>query len=381
MGKMDYWMKAIYFLLFVLLALPVLGEASVQTFNFTVSNNTAINFENGEYIIEVVEISPPLYARVNVTFDNISKFNNLYDGEAPIIFNQISLRADTISDTARISIEFPAGWGYPKIYQVAIPTIPVGVPNIILAKSVDETNLNVGDIAEFKIKVENVGNATAYNLTLADQLPNGFSNAPGSRFPPVINTELAAGASQEVYYALKAVDSGTFTVEPATIGYGSKTNQSNPITLKVAALTQEKSNLTTSIILDKNKINIDDSIKATIRVTNTGKAYARSVVVDGIPPYGMEITEGDLRKVYYDEGIAPGETKEYRVSLKATEAGNFTINLRTVYNDDQIGITVDSETINVTATEKNYLFVVLPLVVAAFGLVTFAIKRHREYSY
>ncbi|SNQ61776.1 BatD family protein [Candidatus Methanoperedens nitratireducens] len=381
MGKMDYWMRPIYFLLFVLLALPVSGEAATQTYNFTVPNNTAINFENGAYIIEVIEISPPVYAKVNLTFGNLSKINNLYEGEAPITFNQISLRAYTVSDTARISIEFPTGWGYPKIYPVVIPTHPVGVPDIVLTKSVDRTSLNIGEVAEFKIKVENRGNATAYNLTLTDQLPNGFSSAKGSRFPPVINTQLAAEESQEVYYALKAVDSGTFTVEPAVVVYGSKTNRSNSITLKVAAIMEEKSNLTTIIILNKNKINIDDSIEATIRVTNIGKAYARSVVVDGIPPYGMEVIEGDLRKVYYDEGIAPGETKEYRVTLKATEAGNFTINLRTVYNDDQIGIKVDSETINVTATEKNYLYVVLPLVVAAFGLATFAIKRHREYSY
>ena len=379
MGKMDYWMRHIYFLLFVLLAFPVPGEASTQTYNFTVSNNTAINFENGAYIIEVVEISPPVYAKVNMTFSNVSRSNNLYEDEAPITFYQLSLRAYTISDTVRISIDFPAGWGYPKIYPVAIPTIPVGVPNIVLTKSVDKTSLDVGDVAEFKIKVENIGNATAYDLTLTDQLPNGFSNAPGSRFPPVINTELAAGASQEIYYALRSVDSGTFTAEPATIVYGSKTNQSNSITLKVAALTQEKSNLVSAISLDKNKINTDESIKATVKITNNGKAAAKSVLIEGTPPLGMSVIEGDLRQVY--DILSPGETIENRVTLKATEAGNFTIHLRAVYNDNPIGITVDSEPITVTETEKNYLYVVLPLVIAVFGLVTFAIKRHKEYSY
>ncbi len=379
MGKMDYWMRPIYFLLFVLLALPVSGEAATQTYNFTVPNNTAINFENGAYIIEVIEISPPVYAKVNLTFSNLSKINNLYEGEAPITFNQISLRAYTVSDTARISIEFPTGWGYPKIYPVVIPTHPAGVPNIVLTKSVDRTSLNIGDVAEFKIKIENRGNATAYNLTLTDQLPNGFSSAKGSRFPPVINTQLAAEESQEVYYALKAVDSGTFTVEPAVVVYGSKTNKSNSITLKVAAITQEKSNLVSTISLDKNKLNTDESIKATIKITNNGKAAAKSVLIDGTPPLGMNVVEGDLRQVY--DIISPGETIENRVALKATEAGNFTIHLRAVYNDNPIGITVDSEPITVTETEKNYLYVVLPLVVVVFGLVTFAIKRHREYSY
>lgn len=377
MGKMDYWMRQIYFLLFVLLAFPVAEGASTQTFNFTVSNNTALNFENGAYIIEVIEISPPLYAKVNMTFGNLSKTNNLYEGEAPITFNQISLRAYTISDTARISIEFPAGWGYPKISAVA--PRPVGAPNIVLTKSVDRTNLSIGDVAEFKIKVENKGNATAYNLTLTDPLPDGFSSAKGSRFPPVITTELAAGASQEVYYALKAVDSGTFNVEPAIVAYGSKTSKSNSITLKVEAITQEKSNLVSTISLDKNKINTDDSIKATIKITNNGKAAAKSVLIEGTPPLGMNVVEGDLRQVY--NIISPGETIENRVALKATEAGNFTIHLRVVYNDNPIGITADSEPINVTEAEKNYLYFVLPLVVVAFGLVTFAIKRHREYSY
>jgi hypothetical protein len=103
------------------------------------------------------------------------------------------------------------------------------------------------------------------------------------------------------------------------------------------------------------------------------------VLIEGTPPLGMNVVEGDLRQVY--DTISPGETIENRVALKATEAGNFTIHLRAVYNDNPIGTTVDSEPITVTETEKNYLYVVLPLVVAAFGLVTFAIKRHREYSY
>ncbi len=116
-----------------------------------------------------------------------------------------------------------------------------------------------------------------------------------------------------------------------------------------------------------------------IKLLNRTPMAAKSVLIEGTPPLGMNVVEGDLRQVY--DTISPGETIENRVFLKATEAGNFTLHLRMVYNDNPIGITADSEPITVTETEKNYLYVVLPLVVAAFGLVTFVIKRHREYSY
>ncbi|MCX9012460.1 MAG: BatD family protein [Candidatus Methanoperedens sp.] len=372
-------MRLTYFLLLLPLVLPATGSAATQSFNFTVPNNTALNFENGAYIIEIIEISPPYYARVNMTYGNVSRFNNLYDGEAAITFNEIRLRAFSVADPARIYIEFPTGWGYPKISQIVRPTTPVGVPNIALTKSVDKTNINVGDIAEFKIKVENIGNATADNMTLTEQLPNGFSNAQGSRFPPTVNTELAPGSSQELYYALRAVDSGTFDFKPTIIKYGSKTSQSNPITITVSAVKQEKSNLVPAISLDKSRISIDDSIKATVTITNNGKAPAKSVLVEGSPPLGMKVVEGDLRQVY--DLINPGEKIENRVTLKGTEAGNFTINLRTIYNDNPIGISTESEQISVTENEREYLYVVLPVVMIAIGAVSFAIKRHREYSF
>ncbi len=75
------------------------------------------------------------------------------------------------------------------------------------------------------------------------------------------------------------------------------------------------------------------------------------------------------------------EAKEYRVGLKATETGNYSIHLRTTYNDDVIGIPSDSETITVTGKEGNYLYFLLPVMIFILGIVLFTIKRHREYSY
>jgi uncharacterized repeat protein (TIGR01451 family) len=377
--KGDYWIRKLAFLLLISLMVSTVGSASTQTFNFSVQNNTGLSFENGSYIIEIIELARPVYVKVNMTNGDAPVIRNLYDSEAPITFNQIKLGASFITETsATIKIEFPAEWGYPKKYQILHPVAPATVPNIVLTKSVDKTNVNVGDIVEFKIKMENTGNGTAYNLTLNEQSPNGFSNAPGSRLPSVINAELAAGASQEFYYALKAVDSGTFNIEPTIAIYSSKTSKSNSLTITVAAVTQEKSNLTTVISLDKMNATVGELIKANVKITNTGKATAKSVRIKGTAPLGMELIDGNLIKDY--ESIGPAGIEEYRFTLKATEAGNYTIHLITVYNDNEAGVPSDSDTITVT-NEGNFLYYLLPVMIFILGIVLFTIKRHKEYSY
>ena len=373
-------MRQFYFLVSILLLLPILAGAQTQKFNFTVENNSAMNFENGSYIIEVIEVGKSMYARVNITFSGQSKINNIYDGETPLPFGQIKISSSSITSTkATINVEFPDGWAFPKIYQIVRPTAPVGIPNLIITRTVDKTNLNVGDVLSFTINVENTGNATAYNITLTERLPNGFSSAAGSRFPPVITNKLEPGESQELYYALKAVDPGTFTIEPTIVNYGSKTAKSNQITITVAGVVEEKSNLSTEINIEKKDVFTEDPFKVSIRITNTGKARAKSVLIDGTTPIGLRVIEGDLRQVY--ESIAPDEQKEYRVILKADEAGNYSINLRTIYNDYSIGVSSSSGTITVTGKEKNYLYIIIPVTAMVLGFVMFTIKKHKEYKY
>ncbi len=375
----GYFIRKLTFLILILLILSMVAGAAPQKFNFTMQNNTALSFENGSYIIEVIEISKPMYVKVNLTSGGSSSLKNLYDSESPINFNEIKLSASSITWTdVEIMVEFPIGWSY-KRYNIVRPVVPVGVPNIVLTKSVDKTNINVGDVVKFKIKVENNGNATGYNVTLIEPLPSGFSNAPYSTFPPVVRSEIAAGESQELNYGLKAVDSGTFSSEPTIVKYGSKTSKSNSVTIIVNEIAHEKSNLSTVINIDKNNVYTGDLIKATVKITNTGNAATKFVDMDFTPLQGMEVIENNLDKV--QDNIAPGETLSYRLTLKANEAGNYTIHMRTTYNDATAGMPSDSETITVTEKERNYLYILVPIIIIIVGIVLFTIKRHKEYSY
>lgn len=377
--KAKIWAWMLTFSLSILL-LSTSADASLQKFNFTMQNNSALNFENGSYIIEVIEIARPVYAKVNLTSNGQSTLRNLYDSEAPITFGQLQLSSSLITESsAMITIEFPDGWSYPKKYEIVRPVAAVGIPNIILTKSVDRSNLNIGDVAEFKIIAENTGNATAYNISLTEPLPKGFSSALGSRFPPAITDKLDAGERQELYYVLKAVESGTFIIEPTTIKYSSKTNTSNSLTIIVAEPAQKKPNLTTVISLNKNNVTVDDTFTGTVKITNDGTATAKSVLIEVAPQIGIEVTDGDTIKRY--ESIEPFDSKEYRITFKANEEGKYSIRLRTDYNDAPISQYSDSETITVTQKEKNYLFVFIPAIIIIAGIVLFTIRRHREYSY
>jgi uncharacterized repeat protein (TIGR01451 family) len=378
-------MRLIYLTVLILLIYPAAASAATQTFNFTIQNNSAFNFESGYYIIEVIEINhySPKYVRVNLTTSGSSRIYKVYEDENPFLsspWDRIDLRASSISENfAYLSVILPSEWGYPERYTVERPAEHKKIPNIVVTKSADKTNLNVGDIVEFRIKVENTGNGTAYNLTLAESLPTGFSRAPGSRFPPVISSELGAGKWQDLYYALKAVESGTFNIEPAVVSYASGSNRSNSLTIIVSEPLQEKSNLTTEIRLDRSTAYTGEEINAVIRITNIGKAQAKSVLIDGQPPEGMKVVEGDLRQVY--ESINPGEQKEYKVVLKAEDPGNYSINLRTVYNDRPAGTISRSESININKKEQNYIYIIVPIALVIIVIAVFTIKKHKEYAY
>jgi uncharacterized repeat protein (TIGR01451 family) len=378
-GKISFLVLILF-----IFSIPV---GAVRTEPFLLENNTGLNFMNGYYKIEVIELSKPgdmPFIKVNLITGGLTKQYHVYQDEDPSIksepFNQINLNSSFISQTAaRIAVEYPDTWSSPVKYAIEIPVIAEKIPNIVLTKSVDKTSLNKGDIVEFRIVVENTGNGTAYNITLDEKLPQGFTRAAGSSFPPAIQEELKAGGSLEILFALKAVESGSYNIEPTTVKYGSNIARSNSFSINVLDEKMEKSNLTTVISLDKNNVFIGESVKATVKITNNGNISAESILIEGQIPKGMEVTEGDLRQVY--KKIEPGESEEYYATLKAVEAGNYSIKLKTIYSDDSTGFSSNSESINITEKEKNYLYILIPAIIIIVGIVLFIMKRHKEYKF
>jgi len=357
---------------------------ALRTESFYLENNTGLDFMNGYYKVEVVEISViPSYVEVNLITGGSERENRLYNNENSLInpepFSIIAINSSSItSKDAMITVKYPDSWSSPKKYTIET-VIEEKIPNIELTKSADKTTMNKGDVVEFKINLENTGNGTAYNLSLDEKLPQGFARAPGSSFPPVLQDELKAGDHIELLFALKAVESGTYNIEPTIVKYGSNTTQSNSLSITVLEEKKEKSNLSTVITLDKNNIFTGESVKGAVKITNNGNVSAESILIEGAIPKGMEVTGGDLRQVY--KKIEPGESEEYFATLKANEPGNYSIILKTSYSDDAIGFTSNSDSIIVKENEKNYLYILVPGIIIIVGVMIFIIRRHREYSF
>jgi uncharacterized repeat protein (TIGR01451 family) len=388
-------MKILWILVLILLMFS--SVASAKTEGFEMRNNTGLNFELGYYKIEIIDISKPgdlTFAKVNISSGDSSRTFYLYDSaesitkEAGLPYNKTQITASMFQVAApasfRLNVTYPDTWSTPVKYEIATPALIEAskVPNIVLTKSVGKTNVNIGDVVEFKLTVENTGNGTASDMTLTEFLPSGFTRAAGTMFPPEIKKSLDPGQIDMIVYGLKAVEGGTFNIEPAILSYGSKTSKSNSITITVAREVKEKSNLTTAITIDKNDVMTDDLINMVVKITNNGNSSAESVLVDGLVPNGLKLEEGDLRQVY--KKIESGESESYSAILKAVDGGNYTIRLKTSYNDDTTGFATSSETISVTKKEKNpvdYWYIIIPAIGVIIGVLLFTIRKHKEYRY
>lgn len=370
--------------------------AGATTEYYSVGNNTGLNFMNGYYLIEVVEVNKAdAFVIVNLTSDGQSSNYYLYDtidaeiNTAP--WNRLTnLNASFITaNSFRMGIEYSGNWTTIPIIRYTINTPATlaeeeasKVPNIVVTKSVDKTNVNLGDVVEFKLTVENTGNGTASDITLNEFLPSSFTRAAGTTFPPKIKENLDAGEIDTIVYGLKAVESGTFNIEPATVSYNSKTSKSNSITIIVAKEIKEKSKLTTAITIDETNVFNEDLINLKVKITNNGNVSAESILIEGSVPDGLELEEGDLRQIFKE--IEPDESKSFSAILKAVDGGNYTITIKTSYNDDMTGFATKSEPISVTEKEKNpidYWYIILPIISIIIGVVLFTMRKHKEYRY
>src|SRR5450759_1554192 len=104
----------ISFLLLILLIVSI-PVGAVRTDTFSLENNTGLNFMNGYYKIEVIEMSEPVeynhFVKVNLITGGLTKMYYLRENEDPSInnepFNKIKLKYSFISQTiAKITVEY-----------------------------------------------------------------------------------------------------------------------------------------------------------------------------------------------------------------------------------------------------------------------------------
>lgn len=175
----------------------------------------------------------------------------------------------------------------------------------------------------YTIEVCNSGSATAYDVVVQDQVPDGLSHESGMNCLTYNLGNLCPGDKKQICLNFCAVKRGCVT-NTATVSYcgGPK-------------CTAEATTLINEPCVEVTKTGPDwayicKTVDYTITVTNPGDLVLRDVIVDDISPSGTIIVAAPgaeiccNRAVWCLPQLCPGETKTFTVSVRSQVPGCLT---------------------------------------------------------
>ena len=284
-----------------------------------------------------------------------------------------------------------------------------GDPKLVVTKSVDKSEIEVGDVITVTVNARTTGNDAAYDVLFTDPKQEHFvlkeTTYEVSTRIPKIDFGKSMPETLVCIYKLKATEAGTFDLRPVTATYTNSASQtyqssSNTPTITVNEGNKQRADVETTMNLDLLSVRRNEKITSTVILKNTGNAPAEAVRLDIMVPEGMKYISGDegietiggKPRIYIDT-LQPNNDKEFSYTLKAKEVGKYSINSELSYEysngvDAQNIKQSDKFTTSSISVEegrfdfllKNPLYIVISIVIlAAIGVHVY--RRHREYKY
>ncbi|MCC5831650.1 MAG: OmcB family cysteine-rich outer membrane protein [Chlamydiales bacterium] len=185
----------------------------------------------------------------------------------------------------------------------------------------------------YRIEVCNSGSATAYDVVVQDQVPDGLSHASGMTCLTYQLGDLCPGQSR------------CFNVDFCATKRGCVTNVATVTYCGGPICSAEASTLVNEPCVEVTKTGPDwayicKTVDYTITVTNPGDLVLRDVVVDDVSPIGTVIVDAPGAEICCNRAIwcipefCPGETKTFHVSLQSQVAGCLTNKVTVSTNSD-----------------------------------------------
>lgn len=284
-----------------------------------------------------------------------------------------------------------------------------GDPKLVVTKSVDKSEIEVGDVITVTVNARTTGNDAAYDVLFTDPKQEHFvlkeTTYEVSTRIPKIDFGQSMPETLVCIYKLKATEAGTFDLRPVTATYTNSASQtyqssSNTPTITVNEGNKQRADVETTMNLDLLSVRRNEKITSTVILKNTGNAPAEAVRLEIMVPEGMKYISGDegietiggKPRIYIDT-LQPNNDKEFSYTLKAKEVGKYSINSELSYEysngvDAQNIKQSDKFTTSSISVEegrfdfllKNPLYIVISIVIlAAIGVHVY--RRHREYKY
>ncbi len=253
--------------------------------------------------------------------------------------------AVTITNTATLSSAET-----PSVTATQVTTV-TAAPVLTIKKSVNLTFANPGNTLTYTIEVANTGNDKAKNVTVTDNLPQGFTYTDGTGgVKTFIVGDLEVGKTGTLTYTVHVSaeqPAGTY-VNTAV----AKADNAPQVTATVAleVRTPVVAGITTSVtspMLSLQKTtkaefaNPGDTIRYTLKITNSGDGDAEDVrIKETLPDHFTFSDTGSSKRTWTIGTLLPGETRtiQYDVTItKDAPAGTYT-NIAVASAQDQPNI-------------------------------------------
>jgi len=189
-------------------------------------------------------------------------------------------------------------------------------PSLVLEK-IAPSEIQVGKTAKFTVKVRNVGNATAEDVVIRDEVPQGTT---------LVDVRPAAtqAARGVVVWQLGSIDAGEEKTVSMELMPTAEGEVGSVATVTFAAKASVRTICTRpELVLEHSaprKVLIGEDVTLSIKLSNPGTGAATGVVLEEDVPEGLSHPSG--RELEYEVGtLKPGETRELELTLKAAKAG------------------------------------------------------------
>lgn len=408
------------FALFILLASGSTASAKTTVYEGDIEEGQAYQLNN--YIIEFTDVFPEantasyyVYEKDKKVTDGLLSVNK----SAEFSFEkkgkvQIRLKSTHARRVATVEIMI-SNYNTGDLYINKIlekgrsEAIFAGDPEVVITKSIDKSEIKLGETVTVTVKAKNIGNDTANSVLFMDPKQEHFILKEiiyeiSSEIPKIEYGE-SVPETLVYIYKLKATDAGTFNLKAVNAIYTNSAGQnyqasSNTPSIIISEGNKLRANVETRMNVDRSFIERNGKIISTIVLRNTGNVPAQAVRLDILVPEGLEYvggeegieTVGGIPRIYI-EALEPNNDKEFTYTLKAKEMGTYNISSELSYEYNN-GIDAEnlkesnkSTTPRINVKEgkfdfliKNPLYIIIStIVLAAIGVHIY--KRQKEYRY
>lgn len=415
--------KTVLFAFLILLMLGSTASARTTVYDGDIEEGEVYQLNN--YVIEITDIFPEastasyyVYERdkeiANGLLDVNESFEFDFEDAGEIQMRLKSVHSGGVLPRATVEISM-SNYNIGDLYVSEVIESGrseanfAGDPKLVIVKSIDKSEIDVGDVITVTVTARTTGNDAANSVRFTDPKQEHFvlkeTTYEVSTSIPKIDYGQSVPETLVYIYNIKATEAGTFDLRAVTATYTNSAGQtyqssSNTPSVTVSEGNKQSANVETIMNVDLSSVERNEKITSTVILRNTGSAPAQAVRLDIVVPDGMEYVGGDEgietiggKPRIYIETLQPNNDKEFRYTLKAKEMGTYSISSELSYEYsngvDAQNIKQNEEfaTSSISVKEgkfdflfKNPLYIIIPaIILAVIGFQVY--RRHREYRY